>query len=246
MNSLDILIPTYNEEQLLPDCLSSLAIAVEFLLEQRPESVDVSTYLIDANSSDRTLEVAESFGVNVIQCPQRGRGVQFAYGIENSSSDLILMLHADSVITKSGLLELMETITDSPALAWGILGHSYSNASKRFKWVQLSNFLRFVCLGIAFGDQGIFVKRKVLPDIGGMPDFKLMEDVELSLRLRKISRGMKVGGPLTVSARRWERKGSINYTLQVISLVSRFLTLRFLGADMANITDDMYQEYYCS
>ncbi len=68
--------------------------------------------------------------------------------------------------------------------------------------------LRSRATGIATGDQAIFVERALFREVGGYPDQPLMEDIELSRRLKRAA-----GSPLCLrqrvvtSARRWERHG---------------------------------------
>jgi GT2 family glycosyltransferase len=61
--------------------------------------------------------------------------------------------------------------------------------------------------GIATGDQAIFVRRAVFEALGGYPDIPLMEDVELSARLRRRGRIACLRARVTTSSRKWERDG---------------------------------------
>lgn len=67
--------------------------------------------------------------------------------------------------------------------------------------------LRSRLTSIATGDQGIFVMREIYEDVGGMPAMPLMEDVELSRRLRQLGRAACIHTPLITSSRRWEQRG---------------------------------------
>jgi hypothetical protein len=112
------------------------------------------------------------------------------------------------------------------------------------KLIEFSNRFRFHVGGIAFGDQGIFVRRLCLDRVGGVPRIRLMEDVELSLRLLQCPGRHDLGNSLTVSTRRWQRKKFTGYTLQVLRLVTEYLIRRRAGADIAILTDRMYATYY--
>lgn len=244
---LSVIVPTFNEELHITAFLESVMKAIVRLaaeLDYGKHSVEV--VVVDGGSRDSTLERVKNFPVKICRSARSGRGLQMREGVQASSGEYVLMLHADSTIDEEGLLKLWKLLRQNPQANWGIVGHSYSSDAKRFKWVQVSNFLRFTLLGIAFGDQGIFVRRSVLESVGGIPDFRLMEDVELSLRLRGAGPRVRLGGGLCVSARRWERKGSLRYTVQVLSLVSRYFFLRLVGSDMLKVTDRMYAEYYSS
>ncbi len=132
---------------------------------------------------------------------------------------------------------------EHPALCWGILGHDYDKQSIRMGMVRRMNRLRFNCSSIAFGDQGIFVRRSTLTDAGGFPEMPLMEDVELSLRLQ-CSPSKLLGDYLTVSARRWSKKSFAGYFLQVFSFVAVFLIKRRLSFNLDRVTENLYQKYY--
>ncbi len=67
--------------------------------------------------------------------------------------------------------------------------------------------LRSRLTGIATGDQAMFVSRAAFNAVGGFPDQLLMEDIELSRRLRKVSRPACIARCVITSGRRWETHG---------------------------------------
>jgi GT2 family glycosyltransferase len=60
---------------------------------------------------------------------------------------------------------------------------------------------------VATGDQAIFVRREVFDQIGGYPDFPLMEDIEFSRALKRAGRVACLKSRVITSARRWESEG---------------------------------------
>jgi hypothetical protein len=86
--------------------------------------------------------------------------------------------------------------------------------------------LRSRLTGICTGDQGIFVRRRALEAIGGIPVQALMEDIELSKRLRRVARPLCVRTRLTTSARRWRTHGIVATVL----LMWRLRLAYFFGA----------------
>ena len=74
--------------------------------------------------------------------------------------------------------------------------------------------------GLPYGDQGIFVDRRLYEEVGGFADQPLMEDLDLMWRLRRRARPILLPGPLRVSARRWQRHGVVWQTLRNWSLVA--------------------------
>jgi hypothetical protein len=82
--------------------------------------------------------------------------------------------------------------------------------------------------GIATGDQAIFVRRDAFLALGGYSDIPLMEDIELSRRLKQGSgRPLCVAERVSTSGRRWEKHGIV----RTILLMWRLRTAYFFGAD---------------
>ena len=86
--------------------------------------------------------------------------------------------------------------------------------------------LRSRLTGIATGDQAIFVRRDAFAAIGGFPDIALMEDVEISRRLKRIGRPLCLRARVSTSGRRWEKRG----VLRTILMMWRLRLAFFLGA----------------
>lgn len=244
--SLDVILPTRNEAAGIEQTLAHLQAAIQHHRTCCESPWDIQVWVIDAQSTDTTPDLVRAHDVTLLQVEPSGRGNQMAYGIAQGNADLVLMLHADALMAEDTLTRLARTVTARPGISWGILGHHYATASWKMRLIQISNRLRFHLGGIAFGDQGIFVRRSVLGAVGGMPKIRLMEDVELSLRLAGEAQRVSLGASLQVSTRRWERKRFSGYTVQVLGLVSSYLVLRRLGVSPLALGNRMYDCYYRS
>jgi hypothetical protein len=112
------------------------------------------------------------------------------------------------------------------------------------RWIAWLNNLRAMVTGIAFGDQAQFVRAEALRRIGGVPALMLMEDVELSLRLKRIGRAVYLKRGVTVSGRRWQNGSFMRNFLMVVGLFFRYLLKRRLGLN----PDERryYRKYYGS
>ena len=67
--------------------------------------------------------------------------------------------------------------------------------------------------GIATGDQAMFARRTEFDAVGGFPEQPLMEDIELSRRLRAGSRPACVRLRAITSGRRWDERGALRTVL---------------------------------
>jgi hypothetical protein len=68
--------------------------------------------------------------------------------------------------------------------------------------------------GLIYGDQGLFVERRLFSKIGGFPTLRLMEDMLLSKALRREGRVVVAPRRIFVSPRRWQRQGILRQTLR--------------------------------
>lgn len=202
--SVSVIVPMWNEATAIVDTLESLLLV-------DPDEVIV----VDAMSEDGSIELARSVESNRIRLlpSRRGRGVQQNVGARASSGDVLLFLHADCRLAPNAIKAIRECVERRPDIAWGCLRMRVSDDDLRFRLVDAAAHLRAGTIGIAYGDQGIFMRRWAFEAIGGFPEIALMEDVYVSSALRKLGRPALVGATITVSPRRWKRKGMIRQTL---------------------------------
>jgi rSAM/selenodomain-associated transferase 2 len=156
---------------------------------------------------------------------QTGRGLQMNLGASLSTGDVILFLHADSLLPAASLRSLLAPALPSPG--WGRFDVRFDH---RAWWARLISTMmnqRSRLTGIATGDQAIFLSRAAWDACGGYRELPLMEDVELCRRLTRKSRPYRVRAKVTTSARRWRRNGVVNTVL----LMWRLRFLFWCGAD---------------
>jgi rSAM/selenodomain-associated transferase 2 len=198
--------------------------------------------VVDGGSQDATRTLAAQAGAAVFSGP-RGRGTQAAIGAARARGEVILILHADARLVPGAVARMLQALSAAPAIAGGALGMSFTSPSRKLKWVARLNNWRARWSGIAFGDQGQFVRRSALEAMGGFPAVRLMEDVELALRMKSFGRPLLVPRGIRVSPRRWENRPFTRNAWGVIALFLRYLLeRRFNGPD--RIQTDYYQKYY--
>jgi GT2 family glycosyltransferase len=97
--------------------------------------------------------------------------------------------------------------------------------------VALMMNLRSRLTGIATGDQAMFMTRGAFDAAGGFPDVPLMEDIEMSRRLKRLSRPLCVRARVVTSGRRWDERG----LWRTMLLMWRLRLAFFLGAEPARL-----------
>ncbi len=120
---------------------------------------------------------------------------------------------------------------------------SYFHRTVSNRWIAWLNNTRARWTGIAFGDQAQFFRKDALARIGGFPGMMLMEDIELSLRLKEQGQICFISKGVTVSNRRWEKKGFWGNIWRVLWLSCSYLVQRRLGIGDPE-RRDFYKRYY--
>jgi rSAM/selenodomain-associated transferase 2 len=206
---LSIIIPTLNEERSLGGTLAPLS------------SLPHEIIVVDGGSKDDTVEVARKYA-SVVLHSKRGRGIQQHTGACHSQGDVLLFLHADTLLPKSFEGMIARTLSD-PETVFGAfhLGHHPSTAFLNL--VALMANLRSLLLRMPYGDQGLFIRRSDYFRVGGFKDLPLMEDVDLVRRLNKIGKFKLAKAKARTSARRYDRNGIVYTTVRNWSLIIRYL-----------------------
>ena len=211
---LAIVIPALNEAANLSRLLPDLA--------RGCPGADI--VVVDGGSGDDTAAVvARRPGPRLLESA-RGRAVQMNHGARAAGGDTLLFLHADTRLP-AGAAPAIEQALAEPGVVGGRFDVRFDNERPLFRVIAWLMNTRSRASGICTGDQAIFVRRADFEAVGGYPDIPLMEDVELSRRLKRRGNLRALRLRVTTSARKWEREGP----LRTIGLMWALRFLHFCG-----------------
>lgn len=194
---LAIIVPVLNEIDGARALTEHLAI-----WQQRGAEIIV----VDGGSDDKSDIVIRERGFHVIRS-ERGRAVQMNTGARATTSTHLLFLHADTRLPPQADTLVREHLSSSQA-AWGRFDVQIEGHSSLLPVVSRLMSLRSRLTGIATGDQAIFVTRELFEQVGGFPVQPLMEDVEISKRLKLMAPPRCLRDKVVTSGRRWDERGS--------------------------------------
>ena len=189
---ISLIVPVYNESTTIDPMLSQL--------DMLPGEWDI--LFADGGSRDDTLAKIGS-RYRVLNS-SRGRANQMNYGAANASSEILWFVHCDSVLPKDAHAQISQAIAQGRQ--WGCfhIGFDYDGPFMGCN-TYLSNCR--ARRGIAFGDQGIWVRKVVFDAMGGFPDLPIMEDYEFSLRMKAANIPIcQLPGRIITSGRRYEKR----------------------------------------
>jgi rSAM/selenodomain-associated transferase 2/rSAM/selenodomain-associated transferase 1 len=164
--------------------------------------------VVDGGSADATLALAAPLADHAFVAT-RGRAAQMNAGAAKATGGVLFFLHADSRLPAAGVATALGGMSRS-GHRWGRFDVAIAGRHPALKGIAATMNVRSRLTGIATGDQGIFVERALFRAVGGYPDQPLMEDIELSKRLKRAG-----GSPLCLrerivtSGRRWEQHGIV-------------------------------------
>jgi rSAM/selenodomain-associated transferase 2 len=211
---LAIVIPALNEAANLSRLLPDLA--------RGCPGADI--VVVDGGSGDGTAAVVARLPGPRLLESARGRAVQMNHGAREAGGDTLLFLHADTRLP-DGAARAIEQALAEPGVVGGRFDVRFDNERPLFRVIAWFMNTRSRASGICTGDQAIFVRRADFEAVGGYPEIPLMEDIELSRRLKRRGNLRALRLRVTTSARKWEREGP----LRTMGLMWALRFLHFCG-----------------
>lgn len=219
--SVSIIIPTLNEARCIAETIRALR-------RQAPYEIIIA----DGGSTDGTLDHAADADLVVAAPP--GRAIQMNAGAARASSEHLLFLHADCSLADGALAAVGPALRRRDVIA-GCFSMRVEAEGPLFRCIDACATARVRLTGIAYGDQGLLLRRYDFKRLGGFPPLRFMEDVFFSRLLSCHGRVIVLRHTIRVSARRWQYTGIIRQTLRNWTLT---------GLALAGISPNRLAAYY--
>ena len=215
---VSVIIPVLRDSELLTALLAELT-----AIDQSNGSVEI--VVANGDATDSTLDAVRRAHSEIrwLDCLP-GRSAQMNTGARMAAGRWLLFLHADTKLGHRWRDEIAR------AAAVDAVGGCYQLEIDSPCWsarvIELGVRWRVRCLGVAYGDQGLFIRRDLFQTLGGYRSMPLMEDADLVRRMRSSGRFWRANVCVRVSARRWERDGWWRRTLANIWILLLYLSGR--------------------
>jgi len=225
--AISVIVPVLNEAGTIEALVRSLAAQAD------PPPFQV--VLADGGSRDGTVDrfrhltrhwIGPGRRADDVIAERPGRAPQMNLGAAAACGEALLFLHADTLLPPRGLAAVRDALAE-PEVVGGGFRLAYHEADPRLRIVAAWATTRSRLLDVHYGDQAIFVRRRVFERLGGFPDIRLFEDLRFSRALRRAGRVRTLPIAVATSGRRFLQGGVLRTALAFAWLKTRHA----LGAD---------------
>ena len=194
--SVSVVIPALNERREISRALDCTAVP------------GVERIVADGGSGDGTPERVREWPDARVVRSAPGRALQMQAGYRAARGDVLLFLHADTRLDPGWRERLLEALSD-PRVGGGAFRLRFDSRRRFYRVLERGVALRVRLLGLPYGDQALFVRRRCLEAAGGIPPVPIFEDLDLARAIRRCGKLVQVPLCARTSTRRYERNGPL-------------------------------------
>ena len=175
----------------------------------------------DGGSRDDTVSIARANGCQIV-ATSPGRGLQLEAGATAARGTVLLVLHADVRFSPACAADVQHAL-DDPAFVAGAWPLRLDAAGAWMRVLEIAAAWRWRWWGLAYGDQGLLIRREAYTECGGYPPLPIMEDVALARAVTRRYRWRRFSNPVVADARRYAQDGQLRRALTNMALLALFL-----------------------
>jgi len=211
--AISVVIPTLNEQSRIGRALACTALP------------GVERIVVDGGSRDGTAETARFLRAERVVASAPGRARQMDAGYREARGEVVLFLHADTELDPAWRDAALHALED-PATAGGAFRLCFEGPGLWLRLAEWGARLRSRLGGLPYGDQGLFVRKRLLDAAGGIAPVPIFEDLDLVKLIKRGGRLALLPQRARTSARRYERNGALRQVLRnQAALAGYFLRL---------------------
>jgi rSAM/selenodomain-associated transferase 2 len=211
---ISVIIPVYCEQEVINRTIENV--------RSQQGGADAEIIVVDGQAEGETLAAIGDIAVRKI-LSEKSRGRQLNRGASVAAGDVLVFLHADTLLPPSAFARITEVMQAEGSVC-GAFDLCIDSRRMAFRVIETVANLRSRLTRIPYGDQAIFISAAYLRDIGGVREIPIMEDVDLMQRIKQDGKRIVIiPEAVTTSARRWEKEGPVFGTLRNWLLMSLYV-----------------------
>lgn len=213
--NISIVIPIYNEFENVKKIIDNL-----MYLEDVYEVI-----FVDSSNDDKSKSYIEKISDNInlkYISSEKGRALQMNSGYKESTGDVVLFLHCDSIVEFDLIEKISKAVEDG--VEFGCLSIYFDDKRLLMKICGYQSRKRAVKRKIAFGDQGMFFTRELFDKLGGFKEIPIMEDYDISIRAKEVTSLVQIDSKIITSSRKYYLGKGI-FNKGILSCIGILLTM---------------------
>lgn len=208
---ISIIIPTLNEA-------ANIGPLVRYLFKHGGATVS-EILVVDANSSDDTVQIAAKAGARVLHSKVCSRAAQMNLGAREAQTDVLYFVHADTLPPQSFAADIRQEIDAGQVM--GCFRYQFDSPRPILKFNAY--FVRYQWLWCQGGDKTFFIKKDVFGEFGGYDEhYVVMEEYDFLRKAMKKYRLRVLPNNVLISARKYEHNSWLRVQLANIGAFSMF------------------------
>lgn len=223
---ISVIVPVWKEQEIINKTIEHL--------RALSRDIPVEILVADGDPDRQTVKAVRYHNIKKIESP-RGRGIQMNFGAKYATGDILLFLHADTLLPENAFKKILKALKNRE-FAGGAFDLSIDAPGTCFRVIETAASWRSRLTRIPYGDQAIFLHKRIFDKINGYKKIPLMEDVDLMRRLKKENyKIIFIPERVKTSARKWQKNGILYCTLRNWYIISLFF---------AGVSPDKLAKYY--
>ncbi len=219
--NLSVIVPAYNEEKLIAECLASIRDALA--ANARP-GLETELIVADNNSTDRTAELARAAGAKVVFEPVNQIARARNAGAAVATGDWLLFVDADSFPSAGLIGDTIDAMERGGVVGGGSAFDWRPFARWARPWIRLLIWIMRVCRWAA--GSYVFCRAEAFRAVGGFNlELYVSEEIDLSKKLKRYGRPLRQrfvilrGHPLHTSPRKLDLYGPLKMATTLFHLL---------------------------
>lgn len=197
---ISVIIPVFKEEDRINTTIGSLV--------EMKGNHSVEIIVVDGDPCGSTIQCIKEPTV-IPMTAEKGRAVQMNKGASKAAGDILLFLHADTILPKKAF-DKIKSVMETGKYVGGAFNYDIDSRNLFLRFIYYTSYLRSKISRITYGDQAIFIREDYFKKIGGYPGIPIMEEVELMKKIKKNKDKIYIlKDGVKTSARRYEEEGII-------------------------------------
>ena len=214
--TISIIIPVFHEEAIINDAIARLRAD---LPEGSQRGVEI--IIVDGSPDGETVAAVRGGAEGIVS--RKGRAAQMNAGAGAARGDVLLFLHADTVLPEGGLGQIA-SVMEGGRFAGGAFDLGIADPRRVFRVIEGAASRRSRLTRAPYGDQAIFMGRDYFFRMGGYSDIPIMEDVDMMRRVKRSGGKICIiDAKVQTSPRRWIREGIAACTLRNWTIMLLYL-----------------------